>query len=76
VQSPPPHAERIWDNLVACKYLILDMIKPGASSRAIYEAFLRKLSELDLPPISFVGHGIGFTCTRTHILGRYSDTAA
>jgi Xaa-Pro aminopeptidase len=59
VQEPPAHAEAIWRNLVECKYLIMDMIKPGASCRGIYEAFLRKLSELKLPPISFVGHGIG-----------------
>jgi Xaa-Pro dipeptidase len=59
VQEAPAHAEKIWQNLVECKYLIMDMVKPGASCRAIYEAFLRKLSELDLPPISFVGHGIG-----------------
>ena len=74
VQSAPPNAERIWDNLVACKYLILDMIKPGASSRAIYEAFLKKLSELDLPPISFVGHGIGLHLHEDPYLGKYSDT--
>jgi Xaa-Pro aminopeptidase len=74
VQSAPPNAERIWDNLVACKYLILDMIKPGASSRAIYEAFLIKLSELDLPPISFVGHGIGLHLHEDPYLGKYSDT--
>jgi Xaa-Pro dipeptidase len=59
VQDAPAHAEKIWQNLVECKYLIMDMIKPGASCRAIYDAFLRKLSELNLPPISFVGHGIG-----------------
>lgn len=59
VQRAPPHAERIWQNLVECKYLIMDMIKPGASCQAIYQAFIRKLSELNLPPISFVGHGIG-----------------
>ena len=59
VQEAPPHAERIWQNLVECKYLIMDMIKPGASCRAIYDAFLQKLSELNVPPISFVGHGIG-----------------
>lgn len=59
VQEAPAHAERIWRNLVECKYLIMDMIKPGASCRTIYQAFLRKLAELDLPPISFVGHGIG-----------------
>src|SRR6266851_2330553 len=66
--------ERIWANLVACKYLILDMMKPGASSRAIYEGFLRKLSELDLPPISFVGHGIGLHLHEDPYLGKYSDT--
>jgi Xaa-Pro aminopeptidase len=59
VQEAPPHAETIWQNLVECKYLLMDMIKPGASCLVIYEAFLRKLAELDLPPISFVGHGIG-----------------
>lgn len=59
VQEAPPHAEAIWRNLVECKYLLMDMIKPGASCRTIYEAFIRKLSELNLPPISFVGHGIG-----------------
>jgi Xaa-Pro aminopeptidase len=74
VQTAPPHAERIWANLVACKYLILDMIKPGASSRAIYDAFLRKLSELDLPSISFVGHGIGLHLHEDPYLGKYSDT--
>jgi Xaa-Pro dipeptidase len=59
VQQPPAHAEAIWRNLVECKYLIMEMIRPGASCREIYEAFLRKLAELHLPPISFVGHGIG-----------------
>ena len=58
-QRAPAHAEKIWQHLVECKYLLMDMIKPGASCRAIYDAFLRKLSQLDLPPISFVGHGIG-----------------
>jgi Xaa-Pro dipeptidase len=73
VQSAPPHAERIWANLAACKHLILDMIRPGASSRAIYDAFLNKFSELDLPPISFVGHGIGLHLHEEPYLGKYSD---
>ena len=70
VQEAPPHAENIWQNLVECKYLIMDMIKPGASCRAIYEAFLRKLSELNLPPISFVGHGIGLHLHEDPYIGR------
>ncbi|MBI4195119.1 MAG: aminopeptidase P family protein [Betaproteobacteria bacterium] len=70
VQRAPPHAEEIWKNLVECKYLIMDMIKPGAGCRAIYEAFLRKLSELDLPPISFVGHGIGLHLHEDPYIGK------
>jgi len=70
VREAPPHAEKIWKNLVECKYLIMDMIRPGASCRAIYEAFLRKLSELNLPPISFVGHGIGLHLHEDPYIGK------
>jgi Xaa-Pro aminopeptidase len=70
VQEAPPHAEAIWKNLVECKYLIMDMIKPGASCRAIYDAFLRKLGEMNLPPISFVGHGIGLHLHEDPYIGK------
>jgi Xaa-Pro dipeptidase len=70
VQQAPPHAERIWQHLVECKYLIMDMIKPGASCRTIYDAFIRKLSEMNLPPISFVGHGIGLFLHEDPYLGK------
>ncbi len=73
VGAPPPEAERIWANLVACKYLLLDVIKPGASSRAIYDLYLRKVSELGLPPISFIGHGIGLHLHEDPYLGPTGD---
>lgn len=73
VQEPPPHAERIWANLSDSTHMILEMIRPGASSRAIYEAFLKNLARLDLPPISFVGHGIGLHLHEEPYLGQYSD---
>jgi Xaa-Pro dipeptidase len=73
VGAPPPEAERIWANLTACKHLLLDAIKPGASSRAIYELYLRKLSELELPPISFIGHGIGLHLHEDPYLGPTED---
>jgi Xaa-Pro dipeptidase len=70
VQQAPPHAERIWRQLVDCKYLLMEMIKPGASCRAIYDAFIRKLAEMNLPPISFVGHGIGLHLHEDPYLGK------
>ena len=73
VQSSPAYAEDIWKNLVECKYLVLDMIKPGASSKEIYEAFIKHLNELNLPPIKFIGHGIGLHLHEEPYLGMYSD---
>lgn len=69
VQSAPPMAQEIWKHLVDCKYQIMDMVKPGASCRAIYDAFLVKLAEKNLPPISFVGHGIGLHLHENPYLG-------
>jgi Xaa-Pro dipeptidase len=73
VGAAPPHAETIWRNLIECKYLTLEMIKPGASSRAIYHAFIDHLGKLKLPPIKFVGHGIGLHLHEKPYLGPHAD---
>jgi Xaa-Pro aminopeptidase len=73
IGAAPPQAERIWANLTACKHLLLDVIKPGASSRKIYDLYLEKLAALDLPPISFVGHGIGVHLHEDPYLGPTED---
>jgi Xaa-Pro dipeptidase len=73
VEEAPPQAERIWANLTACKHMLLDAIKPGASSRAIYELYLKKTEELKLPRISFVGHGIGLHLHEDPYLGPTAD---
>ena len=81
VQDSPPMAEKIWQHLVDCKYQIMEMVRPGASCRLIYDAFIKKLSEMNLPPISFVGHGIGLHLHenpylgKTPILGRPGEDA-
>ena len=73
VETAPPQAERIWANLTACKHMLLDTMKPGASSRAIYERYLAKTEELALPRISFVGHGIGLHLHEDPYLGPTAD---
>lgn len=73
VGEAPPHAERIWANLIACKRLLLEVMAPGASTRWIYDAYLKKLSELDLPPISFIGHGMGLHLHEDPYLGPTAD---
>ncbi len=45
--------------MVDCKYRILELAKPGADCLAIYQDFVDRLIARNLPPISFVGHGIG-----------------
>lgn len=75
VGDAPPHAERIWTNLVACKKLLLDAMAPGASTRAIYDLYLKKLSELGLPPISFIAHGMGLHLHEDPYLGPTPDQA-
>jgi Xaa-Pro aminopeptidase len=75
VGEAPPEAERIWANLTECKYMLFDVIKPEASSRAIYDLYLKKVGELGLPPISFIGHGIGLHLHEDPYLGPTDDRA-
>ena len=73
IGAAPPQADRIWANLTECKHLLLQVIKPGASTRKIYELYRKKLAELDLPPIAFVGHGIGLHLHEDPYLGPTED---
>jgi Xaa-Pro dipeptidase len=65
--------EKIWANLIECKYLVMNMIKPGARCKDIYQRFLAKFSELGFDPISFVAHGIGLHLHEEPYMGRYGD---
>ena len=69
VGAPPPEAKRIWAKLTDCKRLLLDVIKPGARTSEIYKRYLDKVSDLGLPPISFIGHGIGLHLHEDPYLG-------
>ena len=70
VGDATPEQYKIWSNLIECKYLVMDLIKPGASCPDIYRKFLQKFSELGFEPISFVAHGIGLHLHEEPYMGR------
>jgi Xaa-Pro aminopeptidase len=53
--------------------MLLEAIKPGASSRHIYDLYRAKVAALELPPISFIGHGIGLHLHEDPYLGPTED---
>lgn len=69
VEEPPPMAEEVWQVMVDCKYRLLDIAKPGADCLEIYNDFVGRLKAHNLPPISFVGHGIGLHLHEDPYLG-------
>ena len=73
VRTPTAEQEKIWSNLIECKYLVMDRIRPGARCQEIYETVLKKFSERGFEPISFVGHGIGLHLHEEPYMGRYGN---
>jgi Xaa-Pro dipeptidase len=73
VGEPSSDALKIYNNLVECKRLVFDAIKPGVGSRSVYETFMNKFTELGLPPISFVAHSIGVNLHEKPYFGPHSD---
>ena len=73
VGDATPEQYKIWSNLIQCKHLVMDLIKPGASCPEIYRRFLQKFSELGFEPISFVAHGIGLYLHEEPYMGRYGN---
>jgi Xaa-Pro aminopeptidase len=73
VGDATPEQYKIWSNLIECKYLVMDLIRPGASCPEIYRKFMQKFSELGFEPISFVAHGIGLHLHEEPYMGRYGN---
>lgn len=73
VGDATPEQYKIWSNLIECKYLVMDLIKPGANCPEIYRKFLEKFNALGFEPISFVAHGIGLHLHEEPYMGRYGN---
>ncbi|HEY8453057.1 MAG: Xaa-Pro peptidase family protein [Micromonosporaceae bacterium] len=73
VGEPPPEAERIYRHLVECKHLVHEAVGPGVPASRVYEVYRKKFDELGMPPIAFVGHGIGVNLHERPYLGPHDD---
>jgi Xaa-Pro aminopeptidase len=73
VGAPPDEAERIWSLLSDATQMLLETIRPGASTRDIYDSYLKMIAPLNMPPIAFVGHGIGLHLHEDPYLGAQGD---
>jgi len=73
VGEPSAQAQRVYDNLVECKRLVLESIKPGVSARSVYEVYRRHFDSLGMPAIGFVGHSIGVNLHESPYLGPYGE---
>lgn len=74
VRKASPEAQRIFDNLAACRQIVFGAMRAGTSSATVYRMFLDKFLELGYEPIDFVGHGIGLHLHEEPYLGSHGDT--
>ena len=69
-----PEQLSTWQKLVQSHDDIIAQIRPGNSTKRIYENFRKQFLEWGLTPVDFVGHGLGLTLHEEPYIGRYSDT--
>jgi Xaa-Pro dipeptidase len=64
---------RAWSYLVEARKVALDAMRPGASTRAMYRRYAEQMERWNLPPIKFLGHGLGLTLHEEPYIGPYTD---
>lgn len=71
--QPTAEQAAVWSKLVDARNQALALIKPGASSLAIYQAYVEQMQRWNLPPLHFLGHGLGLSLHEEPYVNRYSD---
>lgn len=75
VGTPTDEQKKVWSHMVEARKLALDAMRPGAMTRPMYEQYALKMDEWGLPPIKFLGHGLGLSLHEEPYIGPYTDIA-
>ena len=74
VGEPTSKQNEIWSRFLELRQEAFEAIRPGASTRQIYETYARGLERTGYQPINFLGHGLGLTLHEVPYIDRFSDS--
>jgi Xaa-Pro aminopeptidase len=74
VGGPTVQQHDVWAKIMDTHRTVLDMIRPGVPTSALYAAFKRKFEQHEFPVSSFVGHGLGLHLHEEPLIGFVGDT--
>lgn len=63
----------LWNKMLEMRQNALDMIRPGAHTAEIYQAYHDKSVGYGIKPLNFLGHGLGLGLHEDPYVGKYGD---
>ena len=74
VGKPESRHVNIWEKMVKAHDDAIAQIKPGMSTKAIYDNFSKQFTIWGFEPVAFIGHGLGLTLHEEPYINAYKDT--
>lgn len=74
VGQPEARHVNIWEKMVKAHDDAIAQIKPGVSTKTIYDNFAKQFSGWGFEPVAFIGHGLGLTLHEEPYINPYKDT--
>jgi Xaa-Pro aminopeptidase len=70
-----PEQHRIWSVMQETLAAIYEHIRPGVSTRELWDVFVRRFADHDMEPsIRFLGHGLGPSLHEEPFIAAHTDT--
>lgn len=74
VGEPKEHHINIYSKVVKAHDNTIRRLRPGVSTKHVYDEFLKEFTGWGFEPIAFVGHGLGLTLHEEPYINPYKDT--